>query len=124
MTVSLIYKRFSPTGQAILTFTTADLVREALRTAKKITFTGREEIGASMTVDPQFSAQRQRGVKGRIDALNRGLLGSGPSAGFPTGRTVTLTGFPGKMTLPNFIPYVEGFQLANDRTTSVIQAPL
>lgn len=124
MTVSLIYKRFTPTGQAVLTLTTADLVREALRAARKITFTGREEIGAFVTVDPQFTPQRQRGVKGRVDALNRGLLGSGPSAGFPARRTVTVTGFPGKMLLENFMPYVEGFQLANDRKASVMQAPL
>ena len=100
-------------------------MRDALEAAKKITFTGREEIGASITVDPALSTgQRRRGVKGRTDALNRGLLGSGTSAGFPAGRTVTVLGFPGTWTVRNFMPYVKGFELALDPENSVVQCPL
>ena len=125
MAVSLIYKRFAPSGSGILTLSTPDLVRDTLRAAKKITFTGCEEITATLSTDPKFSRERFRGVKGRADALNRGLRGFGPSAGFPNGRTVTVTGFPGKnMTVEKFIPYVRGFQLANDETNSVLHAPL
>ena len=122
LAASLIYNRFLPTGRAILTFATPDLIRDALRATKKITFTGCEEINASIAVDPHLSEQRHRGVKGRVDALNRGLLGFGPSAGFPPGKTVTLTGFPGKMTILNFMPYVEGFQLAHE-INSVMLVP-
>lgn len=109
----------------MLTFSTPDLLRNALPAAKKITFTGREEIFASITVDPLLSTgQRLRGVKGRTDALNRGLLGCGPSGGFPAGRTVTVVGFPGKMSLQNFMRYVQGFQLASDEAKSVVQSPM
>jgi len=87
---------------------------------------GREEIIASLTLDPYLATgQRLRGVKGRVDALNRGLLGCGPSGGFPPGRTVTVVGFPGKkMTVEGFMPYLRGFQLALDETKSVMQSPL
>jgi len=123
--VSLVYKRFLPTGQGILTLSGPDLLREALSAAKKITFTGREEIIASITLDPRLTSKdRQRGVKGRADALNRALIGFGPSAGFPVGRTVTVVGFPGKTSLRNFMPFVKGFQLALDETKSVVQAPI
>jgi len=122
--VSLVYKRYQPTGKGLLTFSTPENLREALQAAKKITFTGREKITASITVDPQLSTgQRLRGVRGRADASHRGLLGSGPSAGFPAGRTVTVVGFPGKMTVEKFLPLVKGFQLALDKK-SVVQVPL
>lgn len=101
-----------------------DYARDALRAAKDITFTGSEEITASLTTDPRFLRQRSRGVKGRADALNRGLLGSGPSAGFPSGRTVTITGVPGKVTAQNIRLLVEGFQLADNEMNSVLQVPL
>jgi hypothetical protein len=101
-----------------------DYARDALRAAKNITFTGHEEISASLTTDPRFFRQRFRGVQGRADALNRGLLGSGPSAGFPSRRTVTISGVPGKVAVQNIRQLVEGFQLADDEVNSVLQAPL
>lgn len=98
---------------------------DALQAARKITFTGREKIIASITLDPQLSTgQRLRGVRGRVDALNRGLHGSGPSAGFPPGRSVTVVGLPGKATVHDFMPYAQGFQLAHDEKISVSQVPL
>jgi hypothetical protein len=99
-------------------------LHDSFEAAKKITL-GREEITASITVDPQLSTgQRVRGVKGRADALNRGLLGNGPSAGFPSGTTVTVVGLPGKTTVENFMKLLRGFQLALDGTKSVILVPL
>lgn len=123
LAASLLYDWFSPTGKALLTFSAPDLIPDALRAAKKITFTGCEKINASVTVEARYLKQRFRGVKGRADALNRGLLGSGPSAGFPPGKTVTVNGFPGRMTVKSFVPFIQGFQLANDETNSVIQVP-
>lgn len=101
-----------------------DFARDALNAAKKITFTGREEISASLTIDSRFLPHRSRGVQGRADALNRGLLGSGPSAGFPSGKTVTITGVPGRVTLYTFRSLVQGFHLADDEINCVLQAPL
>ena len=101
-----------------------DYAQDAIRAAKNITFTGNEEISASLTIDSRFLRQRFRGVQGRADALNRGLLGSGPSAGFPSGRTVTITGVPGRATVKNIGELVRGFQLADDEINSVLQAPL
>jgi len=122
--VSLIYQRFATTGEAVLTMSAPDYTRDALRAAKNITFTGCEEIIASLTIDAKFFRQRSRGVQGRADALNRGLLGSGPSAGFPPGKTVTITRIPGRARVPNIRHLIEGFQLADDETNSVLQAPL
>ncbi|KAF8803490.1 hypothetical protein BYT27DRAFT_6726275 [Phlegmacium glaucopus] len=122
--VSLIYRRFAPTGEALLTMAVPDYAQDALRAANKITFTGSEEISASLTIDSRFSRQRSRGVQGRADALNRGLLGSGPSAGFPSRKTVTVSGVPGRATVHNIRQLVQEFQLADDETNSVLQAPL
>ena len=122
--MSLIYQRFAPTGQAVLTMALPDYARDALRAAKNITFTGREEIRASLTIDSRFFRKRSRGVQGRADALNRGLLGSGPSAGFPNGRTVTISGVPGRVTVENIRQLVREFKLADDEINSVLQAPL
>lgn len=101
-----------------------DYAQDALRAAKNLTFTGCEEISASLTVEARFFRQRSRGVQGRADALNRGLLGSGPSAGFPSGRTVTITGVPGKVTAVKIRQLVQGFHLADDEMNSVLQAPM
>ena len=101
-----------------------DFARDALNAAKKITFTGREEISASLTIDSRFLPHRSRGVQGRADALNRGILDYGPSAGFPPGRTVTITGLPGRSGVQHIIPLTQGFQLEGDETNSVLQVPL
>ena len=124
--MALVYKRFVPTGQALLTLAGAEYTREVVRVAKDITFTGGEKISASPNVSATVYSQawnRGRGVKGRADALNRGHLGTGPSAGFPPRKTVTITGVPGRMTIENFIPLVDGFKLA-DEENSVMRAPL
>lgn len=121
--VSLVYRRFLPLGQALLTLSDPEFTRDAVRAAQNITFTGCEEIRASATAD-QYSGQRYRGIKGRADALKRGLLGSGPSAGFPAGRTVTITGIPGRVSIQNFRLLVQGFQLADDEENCVLQVPL
>ena len=124
LAVSLIYRRFAPTGQAVLTLAVPDFAQDAVRSAKNITFTGFEKISASLTTNPRFLRQRSRGVQGRADALNRGLLGSGPSAGFQSGRTVTITGVPGRVSINLIRQLIKGFQLANDEMNSVLQAPL
>lgn len=101
-------------------------MRNAFPAAKEITFTGSEKITAVITSDPAIrTRQRLRGIKGRADALNRGLLGFGPSAGgFPAGKTVTVVGFPGKSPIEKVLHYVRGFRLAGDEQNSVIQVPL
>jgi hypothetical protein len=124
LAVSLVYHRFAPTGQAVLTLAVPDHARDALRSAKNITFTGFEEISASLTTDSRFLRQRFRGVQGRADALNRGLLGSGPSAGFQSGKTVTITGIPGKVSVQYIRQLLKGFQLADDEMNSVLQVPM
>ena len=127
LAVSVDYNKFQPSGQGILAFSAPDYMRLALQETKKITFTGSEKITSSVTTDPlRINMRRLRGAKGRVEALNRGLLGMGASAGFPAGKTVTVVGFPGKWTVDTFMPYLQGFQLARNQaeTDSVLQVPL
>jgi hypothetical protein len=110
-----------PTGNAVLSFAGTGPDLPAVLASKKITFSGSEKISTAVFYDREVPG-RLRGVKGRHDALNRGLCGDGASAGFPIGTTVTVTGLPGRMTIHMFKRYLQGFQLANE-TNSVMLAP-
>lgn len=110
-----------------MTLSAPDYTQKAFQAAKEITFTGSEKITAEVASNPTtIHRQRLRGIKGRAEALKRGLLGHGPNAGgFPAGKTVTIVGFPGKFPIENLLlNYLRGFQLASDELNSVIQVPL
>jgi hypothetical protein len=125
LAVSIDYFRFSPAGTAILTMIAPDYTRNALQAAKTITFTGCDKIRVYPTLNAKFFGQRFRGAKGRAEALSRGILtGSGPSAWFPAGKTVIINGFPGRSTVQDLRPFIEGFELKYDETTSVLLAPM
>jgi hypothetical protein len=120
LTVSLIYRRFEPTGNALLSFSVPQAVAQAMDEVEKITFTGCDKIECSIYTNPLYE-QRIRGAKGRADAVRRGFDGSGPSALFPPGKTVTVNGLRGKTPLPKFLEMIRGFQLEDDQETSVLE---
>lgn len=53
--------------------------------------------------------------------MRRGFEGSGPSALFPPGKTVTVSGLRGKTPLYKFLEMIRGFQLEDDQETSVLE---
>ena len=121
LTVSLIYQRFRPTGKALFEFSTREFLNRAYREIRKTTFMGCENIECQLYTNSEYS-QRNRGAKGRADAIKRGFAGTGPSAFFPTGRTVTVTGFRGRTTVDLFKKdCLQGFQLESDPNTSVLE---
>jgi hypothetical protein len=120
LTVSLLYWRFNPTRRALLSFSARDAVLDAIADAKKITFTGCDKIECNLYTNSQYE-QRIRGAKGRADAVRRGFDGTGPSALFPPGKTVIVSGLRGKTPDYKFHEMIRGFQLEDDRETSVLE---
>jgi hypothetical protein len=99
--VALNYAHFRPTGKAILTMALPDYTREAIRAAGNITISGCR-VEAEPIEHPEL-----------MIPSGSGLTGNGASAGVVVGKTVTLSGLPGKTWLPPVFKMVEGFKLAN-----------
>lgn len=78
-----------------------DYTREAIRAAGNITISGCK-VEAEPMEHPEAMMPSQTG-----------LTGNGASAGVVVGKTVTLSGLPGKTRLPAVLKMVEGFKLAN-----------
>jgi len=120
--VSLYYKHFRPTGKAILTMALPDYTRDAIRDAEQILIPGCK-ILAEPVVDLPGLGIRSEPSKGdpRSDPE---LLGTGPSAGVPERRTVTLHGLRGKSTVGHVMPLLKGFRLSREEKYPVQHAPL
>lgn len=78
-----------------------DYTREAIRAAGNITISGCK-VEAEPIEHPELMMPSPTG-----------LTGNGASAGVVVGKTVTLSGLPGKTRLPTVYRMVEGFKLAN-----------
>lgn len=65
---------------------------------------------------------RTRGVKGRMDAVQRGIfLGNGPGGGITdSGKNAVLYGLPGRMTEEAAGYYLKNFKLASSSGTKDI----
>ena len=77
--------------------------------------------GLSVTVNPSpppETQSRTRGVRGRADAAERGIItGDGPGGGITGGkRTVVIAGLPGKMTAAAVKEWLKSFKLAEANT--------
>jgi len=101
--VALNYAHFRPTGKAILTMSLPDYTREAIRAAGNITISGCR-VEAEPIEHPELM------MPSRTE-----LTGNGISAGVVVGKTVTLSGLPGKTKQAAVVKMVEGFKLANLR---------
>lgn len=108
--VAIDYSRFLPTGRAYLTLTHPDLLRRNLTALQNATVAGISVTAQSAPPPSQSTPPRTRGVKGRSEAAERGLItGNGPRGGIVNpGRNVVVWGLPGKMTTGELRDYLRG----------------
>ena len=98
--VAIDYHRFSPTGRAYLTLTNPDYLRPNLVALQKSQISTFPITAVSSPPPANIPPSRVRGVKGRTEAENRGLVtGNGPHGGLLNpSRNVVISGLPGKFT--------------------------
>ncbi|EPT06196.1 hypothetical protein FOMPIDRAFT_1034132 [Fomitopsis schrenkii] len=112
--VSLDYYRFQPTGRAWLTLSSPNYMQHALKAMQGTVLSGKALRGVPVN-DPSEAITRTRGVKGRLEAAERGLFtGNGPN-GMSTGqgKGVVIYGLPGKLTPGGLRTYLRNFKLAS-----------
>lgn len=112
--MELYYKHFRPTGKAILTLALPDYVRDAIHRLKNVTILG-GMVGAEPVQIPQ---------KMGIDVATSWQLeaaGNGPSAGVSPGRTVSLFGTPGRLSIHAIQHMVKDYKLAKPKGHPPIQ---
>jgi len=71
----------------------------------------------SSDLDPEgFDTRRTRGAKGKAEAVDRGLIrGDGPGGGVTgSGRSVILSGLPGKMNSDAVRAWLKDYKFASD----------
>ena len=111
--VALDFYRLRPTGRAWLTLSSPNYMQHALKAMRGAVLSGKT-LGAAPAKDPSELNTRTRGVRGRLQAAERGLLtGNGPY-GMSTsrGKGVVLYGMPGKLTPDSLRTYLKNFKLA------------
>lgn len=111
--VALNYVHFRPSGKAILTMSLPDYTADAIRAASNITISGCK-VEAEPIEHPEV-----------MMPSGESLLGNGTSAGVVVGKTVTISGLPGKTRPPAVLKLVKGFKLADSKKSSpVLPIPL
>ncbi|GJE86928.1 RNA recognition motif domain-containing protein [Phanerochaete sordida] len=127
--VAIDYKRFIPTGTAIVTLTDSAFIRSAVSSLHGSIIAGHEVTATSIADDDseEMLQPRARGVKGRVQAAERGVTtGDGPAGGTKSGGSnVVLYGLPGRMTPEAAWYYLSGFKLAGAtaRDKDIIKLP-
>lgn len=111
------YRRFQPDGNAFVTFTHPSQTQVAVAQLKKAQISG-YNIDVTSAAQLQNTPQRSRGIKGRQEAADRGIItGTGPDAGVTErGRSVVIWGLPGRWNeeiLRGFLEH-KGFRLAGN----------
>ncbi|KZT59771.1 hypothetical protein CALCODRAFT_481274 [Calocera cornea HHB12733] len=116
--VYLHYFRFLRGGAAYLKFETPKDALEALRHigGKKVMIMA-QEILALPTAAPPSMVERQRGIRGRAIAAQKGEVdGTGLDAGTASrGRDVVLYGIPNKIEAEDVLAALKGFELNRKR---------
>ncbi|KAH9842587.1 uncharacterized protein C8Q71DRAFT_720094 [Rhodofomes roseus] len=112
--VALDYWRFSPTGQAWLTLTSPTFLPHTVNALNGAVISGKLLQAAARDPMPQSQLARTRGVKGRLEAAERGIItGSGPDGGRTgQGKGVVIYGLPGKFGAEAVRTYLKEFKLA------------
>jgi hypothetical protein len=113
ITVAIDYRRFIPTGRAFLTLANRDLLNKNLRALENATISS-IPITAVSSPPPLPPPRRTRGVQGRMEAAERGLIqGDGPGGGvLKGGKNVVLWGMPGRLTQEGLKGFLQNFKLA------------
>lgn len=112
--VALDYRRFGPTGKAWIELTNPNFVNRASRALNGGMVGGNLIEATPAKPFVEASHHRVRGVKGRLEAAERGLItGNGPAGGVKdSARGVVIWGLPGKMTPDSLKDYLKNFKLA------------
>jgi hypothetical protein len=97
--VDLLYSHFRPTGKALLTMSIPDYTRGAVQTLEDLHVAGSRVSGEA--VYNVWSAM----VRGKA------ISGDGPSAGLEAGKTVTLSGLPGRTSITDVYRLLNGFDV-------------
>lgn len=121
--VDIDYKHLRPTGDAWITLTDASFSDATLKKFHEGYYIGANEIAAKMDArkNTEFLT-RARGGKGREDAANRGVLGSGPSARISGGeKNVCLSGLPENTTADNVKRILKSFKLTSTGEQEVVK---
>ncbi|KAI0797931.1 hypothetical protein C8Q75DRAFT_801839 [Abortiporus biennis] len=110
--IGIDYHRFAPTGTAYIALTQSDFVPSAVKNLRG-SILGGLRVKANHSVPPDVQ-RRSRGVKGRAEAAERGLVtGEGLGAGVAScGKSVVVYGLPGKMTVDAMKAFLKIFNLA------------
>ena len=112
VTVAIDYKRFRPTGKALLTFTSPEFVPAAVQALDRAILSGKP-LKAEADGSARMS-QRTRGAKGALEAAQRGVIhGNGVDASISGGgKAVVLYGLPGKLQAGLLADRLRAFKLA------------
>ena len=110
--VAIDYRRFRPTGKAVLTLTRPEFVPAAVKKLDKAFLSGK-----SLKAEPDSTARmstRTRGAKGALEAAQRGIIhGNGTVTSISGGgRAVVLYGLPGKLPAGVLADNLRNFKLA------------
>jgi len=110
--VAIDYRRFLPTGRAILTLVTPDVLNKNLHALKNTTISSIPITAVSCPAPSDIA--RIRGVDGRKEAAERGrLTGDGPGGGITNGgKNVVIWGLPGRVTPEGLKNLLRDFKLA------------
>ena len=127
--VAIDYKRFIPTGTAIVTLTNSTFIRNAVSSLHGAIIAAHEVQATSIADEDseEMLMPRTRGVKGRAQAAERGATtGDGPAGGTKgSGSNVVLYGLPGRMSSEAAWYYLSGFKLAGSsaRDKDILKLP-
>lgn len=101
-------------GKAFVTFTQPAYVQPAVLRLRTAQLSGML-LDVVATGPLENRPGRSRGVQGRAEAMNRGVLdGNGPDAGVTErGKNVVVWGLPGKLTTDQLRQYLKSSRLGN-----------
>ncbi|KAI0811025.1 hypothetical protein BC629DRAFT_1023191 [Irpex lacteus] len=121
--VDIDYKHLRTTGNAWVTLTSPSFSDSTLKKFREGHYVGANVVKASMDAykDDEFLT-RSRGEKGRADAANRGVLGSGPSARLSGGeKNVCLSGLPEYASVEVVRRVLKSFKLTSNGEDEVVK---
>ncbi|GBE81919.1 hypothetical protein BKA93DRAFT_819367 [Sparassis latifolia] len=112
--VSIDYFRLLPTQKAFIELHSPLYLQSSLKNLKNAVVGG-SQIYSYPSQDPTGGRpDRTRGIKGRAEAAERGIItGNGPAGGLTSqGKNVVMSGLPGRMTAEALREFLKGYKLA------------
>jgi hypothetical protein len=122
--VALEYHRFEPTGRAVLTLSQPSVHSKVMVALRQLRYFGHQLMPRS-TLPPAETRVRSRGLKGREEASERSIVtGNGIQGGITdVGRSVLLSGLPGKMTTDAVRRFLRNYKLMGGQAEVVKLEP-